>query len=38
MIRSALVLPVALLVIGCAAERTTASSDANMAHAQWATS
>ena len=33
MIRSAWVLPVALLVIGCAAERTTASSDANMAHA-----
>jgi hypothetical protein len=33
MIRPILVLPVALLAIGCAADRTTSSSDANMAHA-----
>lgn len=32
MVRPAFVLPVALLVIGCAADRMTSSSDANMAH------
>ena len=33
MIRPAFVLPVALLAIGCAADRMTPASDANMAHA-----